>query len=138
VRDELPKTARVQVTAHVRYRGQGAALVLPLNQRLPSTFAAEHGRLFGFVADAPLELVRITARGASSPRSLPSSPLPKRTAPPRQRRRAPLGGSTWPVYERAEVLDLSGPAIVEEGTGTTLVPAGWRGRATPFGMVLEG
>lgn len=137
VRDELPATARIQVTAHVRYRGQGAALVLPLNRRLPSTFAAEHRRLFGFAADAPLELVRITARGASAPRPLPSSPLPKRSAPPRERRRAPLGGLRWPVYQRAEVATLSGPAVVEEGTGTTLIPAGWRARATPFGIVLQ-
>jgi N-methylhydantoinase A/oxoprolinase/acetone carboxylase beta subunit len=43
----------------------------------------------------------------------------------------------WPVYQRAEVATLSGPAVVEEGTGTTLVPAGWRARATHFGIVLQ-
>lgn len=136
LRGELPRSARAQVTVHVRYRGQGAALVLPLGRNLAGAFAAEHRRMFGFAADAPLELVRITARGASPARRLPANPVPERSTPPREHRRAPLGGSRWPIHHREDVSTLSGPAILEEGTGTTLVPAGWKARTTHFGLVL--
>lgn len=137
VRRELAAAARIQLTAHVRYRGQGAALVLPLNSRLPAAFAAEHRRLFGFEADSPLELVRVTARGSTPARRLPPTAIPRRTAPARARRRAPVGGGSWPVHQRQEVASLRGPAVVEEATGTTLVPPGWIARATHFGLKLE-
>ncbi len=128
--------ARARVEAHVRYRGQGAALRLGFAADLATRFAREHQRRYGFTMTAALEVVRLTARAETAPHPIPPSAPAAATAEP-HRRRAPLGGHAVRVVPREAVRGaLRGPAVVEETTATTVVPAGWLARATPRALVL--
>ena len=45
----------------------------------------------------------------------------------------------WPVHRREAIVPgaaIAGPAIVEEATATTVVPAGWRLEAHPHGHLV--
>lgn len=127
---------RGRVDAMVRYQGQGASLCVPLTARLPAAFAREHERRFGFVTDADLEVVQLRARCEARSRRLPAT----ERAPAREAatvRRAPLGGARLPVYRREHLpAQVSGPAVVEEPTGTTLVPRGCRLEQAACGLLL--
>ena len=127
---------RGRVEALVRYRGQGASLCVPLTAKLPTAFAREHERRFGFVTDAPLEVVQLRARCEASSKPLPSAARGRRAAPP-QLRQAPLGGARMRVYRREDMPEtVTGPAVIEEPTATTLVPAGCRARRAERALVL--
>jgi N-methylhydantoinase A len=130
------RRGRGRVEALVRYRGQGAALSLPLTRRLPATFAREHQRRFGFTTDAALEVVQVRARSETAARALPATSGPRRGGPI-GRRRPPLGGPALPIYDRRELPEkVLGPAIIEEPTATTLVPSHCRLHHDPFGLVV--
>ena len=136
-------TARV--VAVVRYRGQGSGLTVPLTRRLAAAFRQEHERRYGFVLDAEIEVVQLTARVERPARDVPATPLPTTTPPTGRvdaarpvRRKPPLGGAALPVHARRELSGaVDGPAVIEEATGTTLVPAGCRATPTPYGLRLE-
>lgn len=135
-RARLEGSQRTGVRALVRYRGQGATLQLPLGPDLAARFVREHRRRYGFVAAAPLEVVRVIARTETAARSIPPLRTAAAAAPPR-RRRAPIGGPWLPVYDRARApAVVAGPAVVEEVTATTLVPAGFQLRCGPGGLSL--
>lgn len=129
-RTALGGRGRTTVVAHVRYAGQGACLRLPADRRLAAAFAREHQRRYGFALPAPIEVVRLTARAAAAARPLPSAVatlLAPRNHGTLPGRRAPLGGRTLRVIHRDDLRGaLRGPAIIEEVTATTVVPAGWR------------
>ncbi len=139
----LSGPGRTHLEAAVRYRGQGAALRLPLRRSLAADFAREHQRLYGFQTDAPIEVVHLTARAEQPARSAPRNlfaPANSATFSSRRfrQRRPPVGGIPLPVHARLPVGQrVQGPAIIEETTATTLVPAGFEAHATPFGMVLR-
>jgi N-methylhydantoinase A len=144
-RAELDSAARpqVRVDAHVRYRGQGAAIRMPLERTLAARFASEHARRYGFVLQEAIEIVRLTARCETAARPLPRAP---RTATststptsiaPSLRRRPPVGGPALRVFARNALrASLPGPAIVEEATATTVVPAGWVARPSRGALIL--
>jgi len=121
----------------VRYRGQGAALRLPYGPRLDERFRAEHQRLYGFSADAPLEVVRVTARRETSPRPFPRPEAPKRQNAGGRRRRPPLGGAALAILRRGDAECIHGPAILEEATATTRIPDGCTAVDSPFGLRIE-
>jgi len=130
-RRALGVRGRTNVVAHVRYAGQGACLRLRADRRLVAAFAREHQRRYGFALPAAIEVVRLTARAEAPRRSLPT--YVEHTGDPGQQgriamRRAPLGGKKVRVVMRADVRSAGvvGPAVVEEPTATTVVPAGWR------------
>lgn len=133
-REQLGGRGRCRVEALVRYAGQGQALRLPFGPRLAAAFAAEHQRRFGFVADAPLEVIQLVARAETSPRPLPTQRRgfdQPATATDRSRR-SPLGGRRLQVCQRSDLAvgaTVRGPIAIEEGTATTLVPAGWAATA---------
>ncbi|MFO1029737.1 MAG: hydantoinase/oxoprolinase family protein [Planctomycetota bacterium] len=123
--------------AHVRYRGQGAALRLPWSTNLGKRFTDEHQRRFGFVTTGAIEVVRLTATWRTNAASLPKVSVATRRSKPKAQRLAPLGNQRWSIHDRADVTTIQGPAIVEETTATTLVPAGFQLHATPNGLRLE-
>ena len=137
----LPAATRVRVQATVRYRGQGAGLQLPLDRRIEARFAAEHERRYGFVAEAPLEIVQVKARAETAARTFAAGE--SRAATTRgaaSRRRPPIGGKPLQVHARGDLPEacrLVGPATIEEKTATTLVPAGYVAVMTRFGARLE-
>lgn len=134
---DLGGRARSRVDAAVRYRGQGRSLLLPLGADLARRFTAEHQRRFGFVADAAIEVVQLTARAERLPRPLPACELPRGRAPARLRR-PPLGGPPLAVHARREFGNaVRGPAIVEEPTATLLIPGGCIAVPEEHGIVIR-
>ena len=128
---------RRRVDVMVRYQGQGACLCLPLRRGLAASFGREHERRFGFRTDAAIEVVELRARSETLTKSLPRA-LPVEAARPRHHRRVPLSNTTIPVYSRGDLPRcVDGPAVIEEATATTLVPAGCRLQPLPFGLKLQ-
>jgi N-methylhydantoinase A/oxoprolinase/acetone carboxylase beta subunit len=134
---------RVAVEVLVRYRGQGAALRLPLSPRLAATFAREHRQRYGFVTATSLEVVRLVARAEQAPRTMPSAirhhTEPRNFDPSRPgSRRPPIGGAPLPVHTRLPLgKAVQGPAVIEEATATTLVPAGFEAQPAKHGLILR-
>jgi N-methylhydantoinase A len=132
-----PAGARGRVDVLVRYRGQGASLRLPLTNQVARHFEAEHERRYGFTTGAPLEAVQVTARAETPSRSLPRAKS-TRFSGAVTRRRAPAGGGSLRVLQRAQVdAPVTGPAVLEEATATTLVPSGYVASRVPFGLSLR-
>jgi N-methylhydantoinase A/oxoprolinase/acetone carboxylase beta subunit len=78
--------------------------------------------------------VRATRRGPPTP-----FPLAVQPANRAQRRPASVRRGPFSVLDLASLpLDrsVSGPAIIEDFSGTTLVPPGWRVRRERFGLRL--
>ncbi len=135
----LAARSRGRIDVLVRHVGQGASLRLPLGAGLAAAFAREHQRRYGFTGDAPLEVVRVTARAETAPRPFPvTAPAGRHRRPPARARRRPIGG-TLPVLRRDELGadPIHGPCVVEEATATTLVPAGCSAAYTACGLALR-
>jgi N-methylhydantoinase A len=114
----------------MRYRGQEHTLEVAHGEGLAERFHAAHEERFGFkLPDAAMECVtfRLTVSGVESE----ASPVQWRQgdgAAPVTHRRVSFGDEIvqrTPVYRRGRIgagARLTGPAIVEEETSTTLVP----------------
>jgi N-methylhydantoinase A len=153
---ELSRAARAEVRAaqakgrleeervlDLRYAGQAYELEVPAGPRPAEAFRRAHERLYGYaLEDRPIELVCLRARVRAGLGTGTDAPRPRRRAAPAAARagtrRAHLGGR-WcrATLWRREALRpghvLEGPAIVEEYSGTTLVPPGWRLQVTAGG-----
>jgi N-methylhydantoinase A len=114
----------------MRYRGQEHTLEMAHGDCLAKRFHAAHEERFGFrLPDAAMECVsfRLTVWGATTEASLGKWPAGDGAAP-HMHRRVSFGEEVvqrTPIYRRDGIgagARLSGPAIVEEQTSTTLVP----------------
>ncbi len=137
----------VETRADLRYAGQSFELSLPdpAGKDLAQRFHARHAERFGWsLPEREIELVSLRARAlVRAPLAAPAAA--RRRALPRAlhagTRRAYLGGA-WcaaPVLERGRLAPghaWGGPSIVEEFSGTTLVPPGWGARVTAGGHLL--
>jgi N-methylhydantoinase A len=132
----------VRRVVDVRYIGQGHELQLMLPDgtleaedaiRLRSHFEQLYGSIYGVtMPDQDIEFVTwsVTVSGPSEA-PLPAKPVQKRAAPaPRARRdvyEPALGRmAAFAVYQRDDLTpgdELTGPALIEEGQTTTVVPA---------------
>jgi N-methylhydantoinase A len=147
-----PARRRMRRSALARYVGQSTELTVELPDgdaetllaALPSLFAEEHARVYGFRApeDEPVELVGlgIIARGIPDAPRLPASIAPAGASPPATRQ-AWLDGTGWttlPVVGRASLAGCSrsGPLIVQEYDATCLVPRGATAGLDKFGNVV--
>ncbi len=137
--------------ASARYVGQSSEIDVPLPDamdaaallaHLPSLFAAEHERTYGFRApdDEPVELMGLSviARGTPERPRLPDHIPPARAdVPPSRCAWFPDAG--WidtPVVDRAALsASRSGPLIVQEYDATCLVPRGATAALDAFGNV---
>jgi N-methylhydantoinase A len=133
--------------AMLRYHGQGGEVAVPWHDSkdgLEAAFAAAHQGLYGFVLDAPVELVTLrveaTGRMPAPPRPMlakgsgakPSGHFPVHLA---------SGAVPVPLYDRAMLGagdTLSGPAVIAQLDATTLVAPGWTGEVNPSGAILLG
>jgi len=126
----------------VRYIGQGHELQLALPEgalraedarRLRGEFETLYGSIYGVtMPDQDVEFVTWSVTvSAPSDSPLPAKPVQKQPAPAARARRhvyeAALGRmAEFAVYQRADLepgYELSGPALIEEGQTTTVVPA---------------
>ncbi|MEM7202606.1 MAG: hydantoinase/oxoprolinase family protein [Planctomycetota bacterium] len=139
------RAVRVRVDARLRFFGQGQPLDVPLGTDLAGRFRTQHQQLFGFVPnDTVVELVELRARAERAEFPLPKPPRPsrrRRTAAPAFERRPPIrGAAPWPVYRRSD-LDpggaLRGPALIEEPTGVTVLPAMSRAEVSAAGLLIS-
>ena len=126
--------------ADLRYLGQSHEITLPLASgpgatnviaELADAFGKEHTRLYGYAADAPIELVtmRLTARVSVSrpPLDLAASDARDMAAAMRGARLVHFPGVGFvrcPIYDRASIpegVPTAGPAVIEQMDTTTIV-----------------
>jgi N-methylhydantoinase A len=122
----------------LRYQGQAFELRLPEGRTREAAFHRAHERLFGYCLDArEIELVCLRSR------AIVPNPAPRTRKPsPRRLPSDATSGERKATFDRAvsarvvrrEALkpgvSFNGPALVEEYSGTSLVPPGWRAEVT--------
>lgn len=124
----------------LRYEGQSFELTLPETGRaLEADFHARHEARYGWrLDDRGVQLVQARVRGSVRRAENEPSGGKRRPAPrsaQRSARVSALGdGAAVPVYDRESLAPghwVAGPCVLEEYSGTTLVPAGWRAEVRP-------
>ena len=122
----------------LRYRGQSFELHVPECADPAAAFHRAHEELYGYaLCDREIELVCLRTRAL-----VPTPFAPVRRVSTRPLPRAAVVGQRGAVFDRrrtTRVIDraklapghaFDGPALVEEYSGTTLVPPRWRARVT--------
>lgn len=124
----------------LRYEGQSFELTLPESGRsLEADFHARHAARYGWrLDDRAVQLVQARARGSVRRPEIDPAGGKRRPAPRAALRdtrvSALAGGAEVPIYDRDSLAPghwLDGPCVLEEYSGTTLVPAGWRAEVRP-------
>ncbi len=131
--------------ALMRYEGQGGELAVGFGGSVGAAlagFRAAHQALYGFVLEAPVELVTLRVEAVGK---LPAPVLPRLTAGPMPAALAmrevhfASGTRATPVLAR-EALGagtvFDGPAILTQLDATTLVPPDWRVTVDASGALL--
>ena len=131
--------------ALMRYQGQGGELAVGFGGSVAAAlagFRAAHQALYGFVLEAPVELVTLRVEAVGK---LPAPVLPRLTAGPMPAalamRAVHFAGGTreTPVLAR-EALGagtvFEGPAILTQLDATTLVPPDWTVTVDASGALL--
>ena len=135
------RALRCEATLDLRYQGQSFELRLHDSPAAAADFHRAHARLYGYaLEEREIELVclRVRARVAQATRpsrrprtrGLPRSAVRDHRPVELERRQRTR------VLERERLppgCTFTGPALIEEYTGTTLVPPGWRARVTAGG-----
>jgi len=122
--------------AHLRYQGSHQALEVPFADpaTMQAAFEDAHRARFGFTSPERAILFEMLAvEGAGGGAGLPDAVPPVVEGKPIDRLPVHIDGA-WTdtaIYRRADLgagCTLSGPAIILEETGTTLVAPGWAAR----------
>ncbi len=146
---------RFELGADLRYTGQFHVINVPVStapgngasfEGLARAFHEEHQRLFTYhLPEEPLELVnlRVRAVGALGRPALPRAGPGDASSALRGTRqvyfREEGGRVDCRIYHRRGLgtgASLTGPAIVEETTSTTLVPPGYQASVDDYGNIL--
>jgi N-methylhydantoinase A len=128
-------------TADMRYAGQSFTLAVALDADAPDwdtlrrAFADRHTQNFGHADmnnECEIVTIRLVSLGIVDKPSLTfTSDIPADSDPILERRQVWFG-TGWtdcPVYDRAKMpsaLTITGPAIIEESGGTSVVPPDWK------------
>ena len=131
--------------ALLRFKGQGSEIAVDWQSSPGETeeaFRAAHETLYGFVLQAPIELVtlRVEAVGRTEPAAAEDVPV-KPTPSPIETQIVHWADGTaeTPIYNRADLgagTVFEGPAILTQLDTTTLVAPGWRATVHPSGSIL--
>jgi 5-oxoprolinase (ATP-hydrolysing) len=140
--DAALDTVEILARAEVKYAGTDTPLTVPFGpaDTLRAAFEDAHRRRFGFVADRGLIVETLQVEAVSSPEAGrsgqgdPVATLPDaaaETVAPEDTVAVRMAGADrpTPVYRRETLAPgaaVSGPAIILEDTGTTVVEPGWR------------
>ena len=135
-----PAARALDWAADLRYLGQSHEITLPMAHgpadksvvaRLAEAFGKEHTRLYGYAADAPVELVtmRLTARASVSrpPLEVEAPALRDTAAAARGSRQVHFPGIGFvkcSIYDRTAIPEgvaTAGPAVIEQMDTTTIV-----------------
>jgi N-methylhydantoinase A len=140
----------IERSADVRYLGQEHSITVPLEDAddavdLAERFIQRHRRLYGHgEADAAAEIVavRVRARVDRAAVRWPPWTVTDSGGPRTERDVWFPDRETWeptPIFDRDALgvgQRVHGPAIVEEPTATTVVPAGWTLWTDPAGHLV--
>jgi N-methylhydantoinase A len=128
--------ARVEKLVDMRYRGQSHEITVPVGTVDFDSAAADfhrlHAEMNGFARrDDPVEAVTVRAVAEGRPlmgwEHLPT--VPEDSSPTARRRHVVFGEERLPtdVWKRAELpagFEMTGPAVIEEEVGTTVLVPG--------------
>jgi len=145
-----PERIVLSRAAGMRYLGQSWELHVELPASIVSVaamqaaFADVHDRRFGHRSTGSVEIVnfRVVGRGEVDKPSLPPWPAGGSVANAALRPRSVWFDGIWhdtPVYDRARLpaeARFAGPAVIEEGGATTIVPPGWCCSVLEYGELL--
>jgi N-methylhydantoinase A len=136
----------------VRYLGQEHSLTVPVGRDLRpdavrAAFEELHHARYGHVMDNRLQILNLRVRGIGR---IDKPELPAYEPGDGDPARARIGSrdafdfgarevTSFAVYDRAKLEPgdvLDGPALIDEGTSTTVVHSGQRVQVNPFGHLL--
>jgi N-methylhydantoinase A len=139
---------RHEFTLDMRYAGQSFTLPIawrpadPNFTALRDAFDAAHEETFGYADrtnEAEIVNIRLVSIGEVDKPALNFAP-DTQGAPTPRRRSVWFGGWTdTAIYDRADLpvgWVFSGPAIIEEAGGTSIVPPGWTARVHESGAMV--
>jgi N-methylhydantoinase A len=141
-----PAQSRIQRRLDMRYTGQAYELSVPASSDFVSAFHHAHDKRYGYHdAKRAVEIVNLRCRATGvthkpgiekMARSGSSSRLPHVGV-----LRCVFGGKmqSAALIQRESLRAghfFTGPAVVTEYSGTTLVPAGWQGTVDPYAQLL--
>jgi N-methylhydantoinase A len=145
-------TAKLQRFADVRYAGQAFELTVELSAGhinkattldISRRFDEEHKRRYGhvFSGDYPLETVNLGVTGSIATLPMAATYLSATNNDGHHREvffGPKFGTSTTSIIQRSALTEnpLSGPLIVEEYEGTTIVPPDCRARVDAMGNII--
>ncbi len=144
-----PDRQQYDFTVDMRYAGQSYALAVPLDADAPDRealragFSDRHAQTFGHADpnnDCEIVNIRLVSRGIVDKPTL-AFQQEAEGEPVIETRRVWFGGK-WtdcPVYDRARLkagATITGPAIVEEAGGTSVVPPHWKITVHESGALL--
>ena len=129
-------TASVECRAHLRYAGTDTSLPVPWGSlaEMAVAFEEQHSALFGFTSperSIEFDLIEAEAiiRSKAEERIEPSHQSTDAPGPKEHIRVFLQGGwKTVPLYQRDHLTagtEVTGPLIIAEDTGTTVVEPGW-------------
>ncbi|TRW17576.1 hydantoinase B/oxoprolinase family protein [Glacieibacterium frigidum] len=127
---------RVAVVAQagVRYAGTDATLDVPFGGDLRAAFENQHRARFGFVADGAIEVATLAVEAIGTTHGLGVA-VDVPAGPPVR-----LGeGAAGPVWDRATLpagWRATGPAVVVDASGTTVVETGWQVEVDALGNLM--
>lgn len=138
-----PRSIQFEYSLDLRYEGQAFELAVPesFDAQVAEAFATKHEELYGWRLDeGAVELVNLRARAAVH-RHFEDKPRPRARKLPAAAKIGVRvadwnGEAKTPLIDRDQLgpgVRFEGPALVEEFSGTTLVPPGWRASVTRGG-----
>ncbi len=136
---------RTEARAHLRYDGSHQTLEVAYGAaaRMRADFEAAHQARFGFTSpDRAILFDMLAAEAIGRAGDLPEETAPTGgTAEPMGQTRFWSGGlcHTAPVHDRGSLgagVRISGPAILTEATGTTIIEPGWEACVDPRGNLI--
>lgn len=152
-REEVKGDVCLRRLADMRYAMQGYELLVEVPRPVPSDmrtlselFHLKHETTYGYsMRDEPVEIVVLRVEATVRARGLRPRRIKSRLHRPApvERRSVFFGDQeeTCPVFRREQLAPgvvVPGPAIIEEYSATTVVPAGWEVRVDAFGnLVIE-
>jgi N-methylhydantoinase A len=149
-----PDAQEYEITMDLRYVGQEHSVTLQVEgevidaaeiERIEKAFDAAHERAYGHTMPDPVEVVavRLAATGRQEPPVLPTQPRREgHTVTARAHRSVvQVDGSRveYAVYHRDDLAhgdSLSGPAVISEHTGTTVIHQGDLAEVGPYGEIV--
>jgi len=131
----------IKYQVHLRYAGTDSSLLVNFGActEMQAAFAASHKQTFGFVREDKaliVEAISVEAINKSEQKINPVGAIPCGCPKPLDNVTMTTGNKSYqtPVYAREQLAigqKITGPAIIIEKTGTTVVEPNWQAEITP-------